>query len=104
VRILALTVVLVAVAGAVGIAVTAVAGDDAEALPAKTIASETAPPDAAPVRPLLPMPAAANTATGATPLREASSDAPLLIAAIYWLLLAGIVLRRIAARRELLAI
>src|SRR5215210_1428533 len=97
-------VVLVAVSGAVGIALTTVAGDDAEAVPAKTIASETAPPDAAPAPPLLPMPTAVDTASSATPLREASSDAPLLIAAIYWLLLAGIVLRRIVARRELLAI
>jgi hypothetical protein len=96
-------VMLLAVAGAVGIAVTAVAGDDAEAVPAKTIASETAPPEAAPVPPLLPMPAAVDTANGATSLQEASSDAPLLIAAIYWLLLAGVAVRRVAGQREQLA-
>ena len=103
-RRLALIGVLVAVAGLAGIAVTVVAGDDAEAVPAKTIASATAPPEAAPAPPLLPMPRAADTGTPAWPLREASSDAPVLIAALYWLLLAGIALRRIVAQREQLAI
>jgi hypothetical protein len=95
VRILAFTVVLLAVVGVVGIAVTAVAGDEAEAVPAKTIASETAPPEAVPTRPLLPMPTAVDTATSATPLREASSDAPLLRAGFYWLLLGCVAIRRV---------
>jgi hypothetical protein len=104
VRILTFTVVLVTVLGIVAIAVTAVAGDEAEAVPAKTIASATAPPEAAPAPPLLPMPRAVDTSTPAWPLREASSDAPALIAALYWLLLAGIALRRIVAQREQLAV
>lgn len=103
-RRLAVTVVLLAVLAVIGIAVTAFAGDDAEAVPARTIASETAPPEAAPAPPLLPMPTAVDTAPGGTPLREASSDAPLVIAALYWLLLAGVALRRIVAQREQLAV
>ena len=97
-RILALTLVLLAVVGLVGIAVTAIAGDEAEAVPAKTIASETTPSEAMPVRPLLPMPASVDTAASA-PLREASSDAPLVMAALYWLLLGGIAVRRVRHQR-----
>jgi len=99
---------LLAVLGVVGVAVTAVAGDEAEAVPAKTIASENPPADASPVRPLLPMPTATATATdsagGTSPLRPASSDAPLMIAAIYWLLLAAVALRRVVAQRQELVI
>ena len=97
---------LLAVLGVVGLAVTAIAGDEAEAVPAKTIASETPPADATPARPLLPMPTATATdsAGGTSPLRPASSDAPLMIAAIYWLLLAGVALRRVVAQRRELAI
>ena len=102
-RILALTLVFLAVAAVVGIAVTAVAGDEAEAIPAKTIASETAPAEAMPVRPLLPMPTETNATGGATSLRQASSDVPLMIAAIYWLLLAGVAVRRVVVQREQLA-
>ena len=105
-RILALTVMLLAVLGVVGVAVTAVAGDEAEAVPAKTIASESPPADAMPARPLLPMPTATPTdsAGGTSPLQQASSDAPVMIAAIYWLLLAGVALRRVAAQRHELVI
>ena len=103
-RILALTVVFLAVAGVIGVGVTAVVGDEAAAVPAKTIASETPPAEAMPVRPLLPMPTEPDTTGGPTSLRQASSDAPLLIAAFYWLLLAGVAVRRIVVQREQLAI
>ena len=95
---------LLAVFGVVGVAVTAIAGDEAEAVPAKTIASATAPPETAPAPPLLPMPTAVDTSSSGTSLSDAvSSDAPLLIAAVYWLLLAGVALRRIITQREQLA-
>ena len=95
-RILALTLVLLAVLGIAGITVTVLTGEEAEAVPAKTIASETAPADPMPVRPLLPMPTAVDTATSATSLREASSDAPLVLAALYWVLLGAVAVRRVS--------
>jgi hypothetical protein len=90
VRILAVISLVVMLACAFGATATVFAQDDVMSAPTPAFA-EDAPP-------LLPVTQTAGATVGNEPLRRASSDEPLLIAAFYWLLLGGVALRR-AQRR-----
>jgi hypothetical protein len=90
VRILVVISLVVVLGCAFGATATVFGQDD--------VRSSSTPAFAEDAPPLLPVTQTPGATVANEPLRRASSDEPLLIAAFYWLLLGGVALRR-AKRR-----